>query len=142
MEKCRRVLLVERQWNTRVVPHIVQESEHEYVNKHGKEIIEKELIMAPMLTAGKLWRCAQEPHAQAHTKDVDLDLESPIIEKRGRGRPRKEKTRTREPSAYNVFVQSIMNKVKGDYPGMTTREHMRVCAGLWATEKARKNGVV
>jgi hypothetical protein len=40
------------------------------------------------------------------------------------------------PSAYNLFIQRTMPKVRADHPEASAKERMRLCALLWRENKA------
>jgi len=132
--KCRRIALVDRWLNTKIAYKAIKDSddENEYVNRNGKVIKTYEVEVNIELEYGKPWRYAKVAH---DFDDDNTDTDDVILQKRKRGRPCKEKTRTRGPSAYNIFVKSVMEQVKENNPGCSTRELMKKCAELWHAAK-------
>jgi hypothetical protein len=85
----------------------------------------------------KIQHTDQQPQKAIGLLESDIHEEHDFT-KRKRGRPAIEKKRkgVRGPSAYNLYVRSVMDQVKRDYPTKTTRECMTICAGLWRAAKS------
>ena len=89
----------------------------------------------PPTTPPNLRKYAEEMRKREDAELQQLSRDIRDAPKKKRGRPTKERRCTREPTAYNLFVRSVMQEVKDRMPDSKNAERMVECARLWQEHK-------
>jgi hypothetical protein len=59
------------------------------------------------------------------------ELESKI----GKSKPKTVEKKKRKPSAYILFVQENLPKIREEFPGLAQTEYMKMCGNMWKESK-------